>query len=71
MRNNFRKEFEVLCFVVDRTVMTGECPYEETIRKFGDKIIKDFIYNKKIIRKSHKNPGLLELTESGRNYIIS
>jgi hypothetical protein len=71
MSRVFSKEFQVLCFIIDRTVMADKCTYEETIKKFGDKIIKHLIHNRKTIRKSNKNPLFLELTELGRREINS
>ena len=69
MLNVFDKEFKVLCFIIDKTVLTGKCTYDETINEFGDKIINYCIYNKKTIRKSPRDQSVIELTDFGRREI--
>jgi hypothetical protein len=67
MREPFKKDYLILCFVVDKTIMTGQCNYDDAVKEFGEKLIKDFMYNKKIIRRSNRNTNYLELTEEGKN----
>lgn len=45
----FSKEFELMCFVKDKSVLTGVCKFEEVAQKFGDQFLKKCMYEKKII----------------------
>jgi hypothetical protein len=61
----FSKEFELMCFVKDKSVLTGVCKFEEVADKFGDILLKKCIYEKKLIYIDKRDGGL-EWTEFGR-----
>jgi len=68
MLSLFSKEFELMCFVKDKNVLTGVCKFEEVADKFGDIFLKKCIYEKKLIYID-KRAGSLEWTEFGRRSI--
>ena len=61
----FSKEFVLMCFVKDKSVLTGVCKFEEVAQKFGDQFLKKCMYEKKIIYLDKRDGGL-EWTEFGR-----
>jgi hypothetical protein len=68
MLSLFSKEFELMCFVKDKRVLTGFCKFEDVANKFGDILLKKCIYEKKLIYIDKRDGGL-EWTEFGRRSI--
>lgn len=61
----FSKEFELMCFIKDKSVLTGVCKFDEVAQKFGEQLLKKCMYEKKLIYLD-KRAGGLEWTEFGR-----
>lgn len=59
------KEFQLMCFVKDKTILTGFCKFEEVADQFGDGLLKKCIYEKRLIYIDKRDGGL-EWTEFGR-----
>lgn len=59
------KEFELMCFVKDKSILTGVCKFDEVAQKFGEHLLKKCMHEKKLIYID-KRAGGLEWTEFGR-----
>ena len=64
----FWKEFEVMCFVKDTSILTGVCKFETAVKKFGEHLVKKCMYEKKLIFVDKRSNGL-EWTDYGKSCI--
>jgi hypothetical protein len=62
----FSKDFDLMCFVQDKKVQTGICKYDDVIQEFGEKLVKNCIYEKKIIYHDKNKTGGIFWTDLGR-----
>jgi hypothetical protein len=58
-------EFRLMCFVKDKSVLTGVCKFDDVVHEFGEHFLKKCIYERKIIYIDKRDGGL-EWTEFGR-----
>ena len=54
-----------MCFIKDKSVLTGVCKFDDVTQKFGEQLLKKCMYEKKLIYMD-KRAGGLEWTEFGR-----
>jgi hypothetical protein len=59
------KEFDLMCFVKDRSILTGFCKFDDVAHEFGEHLLKKCIYERKLIYIDKRDGGL-EWTEFGR-----
>lgn len=59
------KEFELMCFVKDASVLRGRCTFEMVSEKFGEAFLKKCLYERKIIYVDRKDGGL-QWTDYGK-----
>jgi hypothetical protein len=64
MIDPFTKEFDLMCYVKDTKVMTGNCDYKKVADKFGEPLLKKCILNKRVIFVDKK--GNLDWTDFGK-----
>lgn len=54
-----------MCFVKDKSILTGFCKFDDVASEFGEHLLKKCIFEKKIIYIDKRDGGL-EWTEFGR-----
>ena len=59
------KEFDLMCFVKDKSILTGFCKFDDVAHEFGEHLLKKCIYERKLINIDKRDGGL-EWTEFGR-----
>jgi hypothetical protein len=52
--------------VQDKKVQTGICKYDDVIQEFGEKLVKNCMYEKKIIYHDKNKTGGIFWTDLGR-----
>lgn len=66
----FSKDFELMCFVQDKRVMTGICKYEDVIEKFGEKLVNNCMYDKRLIYHDKNKTGGMAWTDFGKKCML-